>query len=210
MTTFDWQSDEATQEIVGAWLHEQRLDCILDDHYLLCDPTGAAGALFYPSLADAGEHSIKITIHVNLRDVIDRIAEYIHKKDYSDSLRHMLVHGLAIYLHDTGKDIETAYESNSESILEGDPGVMANIQFECKVPYPSRPASCRIDGHLFRLIHAYSIHSGICQREFCGYLVALSLITHPKLQHTRNHDTLSNIIDETEIRLRMRINTLKS
>lgn len=189
---WDWKNHSA--EIVEArqmFLHERTLEEICKDHKLLADPEGEPGAVFYPGLADSGEHSEKVALPREITVLVDRLATTCKKMSHSDFIRHAIVLGLAKYMRGLGGQIETTYREKTSAILNCDSSAVASFSLTCETESGFKAESFRMDGHLFSMTTEAARHSGICRREFFGYLVMVALLTHPGIpawhQKIREH-----------------------
>jgi len=171
----------AVTEAERKYLHERNLDEVCSDHNLLADPQGFPNAVFYPGLADAGEHSEKIALPSEIMVLCDRLSTVYRKMSHSDFIRHSITLGLAIYYQGVGLEIERVYREKTDAILDCEPNAVASLSLSCTQESGFNTESFRINGHLYSMCTQSARHSGICRNQFYGYLVLLALKTHPRI-----------------------------
>ena len=175
----DWTDDDYAMEVVSHKLHDKDVDTIFDDLRRL---NQRGDTNYSPSMAESGEHCIKVTVPPEFLLLIDQVARKYNDLDISDALRICLLHGLSIYEHKFGYSIESLYDSSvsKQAAGAGDSVMVYNTKV-CTGITGSR-YSLKIEGRTFKLLNQWSAHAGCTKQIFAGICILYSIRSHTRLK----------------------------
>jgi hypothetical protein len=200
----DWQDDDYAMEVVSGKLHDRDLDEIFDNMRLL----NQRGDTFYsPSMAESGEHCIKVTIPSEYLLLIDQVARKYNDLDVTDALRICLLHGLSIYEHKIGYDIEQLYDASVKDQTSGSDISVAIYNMKTCINIHGSRHSLKIEGRMYRLLNRWSAHAGCTIQNFAGLCILYSFRSHTKIKAWV--PKIDKIIDPFEDSLKLRIAILE-
>ena len=200
----DWQDDDFAMEVVADRIFNRDLDAIFDNQVLLNDRGGET--VYMPSMAEHGDHNIKIAIPPKLLLLLEQIALKYHDLELSDSTRISLVHGMSIYEYKFGAEIERLYFDNTEAHIHGDNESMMCHLFSANIDFKHVRYSCRLEHRVFQLLSKFAAHSGCGKQYMCGLWILYSLRTHPRMSSWITE--IDPIINDFESAMKLRIKFL--
>jgi hypothetical protein len=199
----DWQDDDYAMEVVSHKLHDKNIDEIFGNMRLM----NQRGDTFYsPSMAESGEHCIKVTIPSEYLLLIDQVARKYNDLDVTDAMRICLLHGMSIYEHKIGYDIEQLYDASVKEQASGSKVSVAVYNMKSCANIQGKRYSLKIEGRLFRLLNLWSSHSGCTMQNFAGMCILYSFRSHTKIKQWVPE--IDEIITPFEKSLKLRIDIL--
>lgn len=201
----DWEDDDYTMEIVSSRLYDRDIHDIYANNALLNDRGGEI--TFFPSMAEHGDHSIKMAIPPKILLLLEQIAFKFHDMDLSDAIRIAAVHGLAIYDHEIGCEIERIYYDNTDAQIDGNEESVMRHLLSANVDYKHVKYSCWIEARLFQILSKYSAHAGCGKQYMAGIWVLYSIRTHPRMKKWL--PLINDTIKEFESTMKLRLKILQ-
>ena len=201
----DWTDDSFNMEIVSDRIYDRDINNIFDNLSLLNDRGGET--IYYPSLAESGEHTIRMAIPPELMIVFEGISEKYHNTDFTDGLRIAMIHGMSIYEHKLGCEIEAMTDDAFTANVSRNHGATSKVKLSVGISYNHVDYSCRIDGRVYKLLKKWSAHASIKKEYMIGLWVLYSFRTHPKLNAW--YPFMDDILEACEYPMRIRLNAVK-
>jgi len=175
----DWTDDQFAMEVVSHKLHDKDIDHIFNDLRRL---NQRGDTNYSPSMAESGEHCIKVIVPAEYLHLLDQVARKYNNLDISDALRICLLHGLSIYEHKYGYDIERLYDNTVSLHANGEDVSVEIYTMKTRNKLDGTRYSLKVEGRLFKILNQWSTHSGCSQQHFAGACILYSLVSHTRLK----------------------------
>jgi hypothetical protein len=201
----DWTDDDIAMEVVSGRIYDRNIDEILDAPVLLNDRGGET--TYFPSMAEQGEHIIKISVPSTILHMLEQIAKEYHDTDLSDAVRVCAVHGCSIYEHKFGAEIEALYHNNFQKQLDGNKDSVRIHLLSMNIEFLSIRYSCRIESRFFQLLSKFAAHAGCSKQYMVGYWIIYSLRSHPNMK--KWYSQMDEIINDVDEIMNLRVKLLK-
>jgi hypothetical protein len=190
----DWQDDDYAMEVVSGRIYDRDLPELLGNLALLNDRGGAT--TYMPSMAEAGEHNVRIALPGTIIHAMDIIADE-SGYELSDVARISLLHGMSMYEFKLGSELEKSYYSNAKKIKNQDKKQLSKIGMSVDFSYKFVYYQLRVDGRVYHLVQKWAAHAGLNKMNLLGMCILYSLRTHIELKGW--FETIDEILKDGEM-----------
>jgi hypothetical protein len=189
--------------IDGTRIYNKDLELLLTKPNHINDNKGST--LYSPDLLKSGSNVLHYVLPNSFEACIDACACLHNMTERSTLIRTCCVHGMSIYEFNYGCEIEAKLSDMMQARLSKNDTALSIYDSHIDAAFTNK-RSVRVCDEFKEYIEIWGSHAGIPTQTFMGYLVLLSLRSHPSLNAWNNE--IDTYICGIERHLRFKIKLL--